>query len=1255
MGRLRRLSIGGIVADPRFQTGTSLLGSAFDAIGKENQFGNKPTGVKVGSGILQGASMGASFGPYGAAAGAILGGAYGLIDGNNQRKKEQQMLYEQELQDKTNAKKSTSELFKTNPELFKGNLSSGYYALGGEANGFGKTIGGSIKELTDEDSFVQGRSHDSGGVKIPATKEELEGGETMNQDFVFSKRLGFADKHLKLVEEKMKYEKVLEGNPLSKEAKNALNLTERKIQNLKVEQEELKARLGIPNELEKANGGQSNIFNLAEFSKRDYTLPDVKVEDVTVNYASNPEVNEDKPNLSFDGVSSGGGSVAMSHNNPRNVKFANWMTQFGATKGRAGKDGGVFAKFPTIEAGLEASKHLLTKRGIYNNLSVNDALKKWSNNGYDGRIVPSLSGKKINQLSDDELNVLMKEQIRHEDGKMYSKLYGKKETGGYVEFGGGGSRLGKVLRKVTDVVQNGEKHLTKGAIATSPYFMANSKPKKGTQDDSLLEDMVEIVDPTGISSYDDVYREGKNYFSNYKNMSTKDKLIGAGSLGLEVMGALPVIGKLGKGIKGLKSVANMTRATSKFDRIMDAYSALNIATNWDSYAMGGYVKFEDGGQKSSKTEAFAKANAVEIKEYENMLANRKAGYKFNGKEAVRFSDLKARFGQHVSRRDSKLTNQILADDKEYAKNQEIKKRKEINKFAKEGRKKYNEAGKPRVYEPLDGRTVNGQNRKTINSMRKENDPSLISQQRIQRKLEENRQKLANQKLAEQKQSVPEKKILTPSSDRPDFEKQQSFDARQEEAIKKGMLAKGDKIDADFEERQRKFKEAKDARTKQVEKQKYFDDIEAERKARVDEFGRLRESKNAGNVFHGKSKLANVGNFLYHNYDKVLAAGAVGYGAYRKFFNGDKENKLPVQGNVANGKPAPKSPFAPLNPLAPKPTAKKEPFSLIPEKQSQATEKPQVVKGSDIVGQTAPYVAGKGTGSKGKGVGSDKQADFQPVSSASLNTQNKANLYDKVTGQGSFAVKFNAPKLNPSAENMLAGMKRFTGNANLGGSYKEEPTKSKNKVDVLDGLSLVGDNVIGALRRYPDVPNPVLQSEVRLQAPNLSASYARNNQDFSNALTGIGNMGLGQQAAVRNQLLASKLKANNELAQTENNARIQNANREAEINSNIRANNNALTNQFNSDRAERSLAIGDARQAYIGDTLSKLQLRNNDDKRQSMDMAKTYLSLLGTDNGVRKSIIGDTGLTDVMEAGKQALISNFGRGKKKYGGKMKNAC
>lgn len=117
-----------------------------------------------------------------------------------------------------------------------------------------------------------------------------------------------------------------------------------------------------------------------------------------------------------------GKDIATTHNNPGNIKYGEFAVKYGATPGKKATDGGVFAVFPSIEAGEEARRGLLRYGKNYRNLTVDEALKRWSNNGYNGSIVPHLAGLKIKDLTDDQFNQLSAAQIRSESNAMFNKL-----------------------------------------------------------------------------------------------------------------------------------------------------------------------------------------------------------------------------------------------------------------------------------------------------------------------------------------------------------------------------------------------------------------------------------------------------------------------------------------------------------------------------------------------------------------------------------------------------------------------------------------------------------------------------------------------------------------------------------------------------------------------------------------------------------------------------------------------------------------
>jgi len=128
---------------------------------------------------------------------------------------------------------------------------------------------------------------------------------------------------------------------------------------------------------------------------------------------------------------------------------------------------------------------------------------------------------------------------------------------------------GGVKAMVMPRKQQGTTKLEAGPVlknAIKKYSKPMSSPKKQyiKDKDSLTEDLIELGDPTGISSYDDVYR-------SYKNTGLSPET------GIEVLGALPAFGKFGKTIKGLKLGSDLFRESklSKVLRFADKVSKLD--------------------------------------------------------------------------------------------------------------------------------------------------------------------------------------------------------------------------------------------------------------------------------------------------------------------------------------------------------------------------------------------------------------------------------------------------------------------------------------------------------------------------------------------------------------------------------------------------------------------------------------------------------------------------------------------------------
>ena len=115
------------------------------------------------------------------------------------------------------------------------------------------------------------------------------------------------------------------------------------------------------------------------------------------------------------------GNPAQRNNNPGNIKVTqyslNLFKDLGATASSTqATDGGKFLQFPTAEAGFEAMKRLL-KSDVYKNLTVEQAMSKWSNKGYGGEITKGINVDPkafIRDLPADQMQRLIQAMAKQE-------------------------------------------------------------------------------------------------------------------------------------------------------------------------------------------------------------------------------------------------------------------------------------------------------------------------------------------------------------------------------------------------------------------------------------------------------------------------------------------------------------------------------------------------------------------------------------------------------------------------------------------------------------------------------------------------------------------------------------------------------------------------------------------------------------------------------------------------------------------------
>lgn len=104
------------------------------------------------------------------------------------------------------------------------------------------------------------------------------------------------------------------------------------------------------------------------------------------------------------------------NNNPLNIKASSVTRAYPGVAGVEGKsaaDGGNFLIFESPEAGFAAAERLL-KAPSYANLTVDAAMKRWSNNGYGGSVYPQVANKMVSSLTPTELRNLIEKMAQRE-------------------------------------------------------------------------------------------------------------------------------------------------------------------------------------------------------------------------------------------------------------------------------------------------------------------------------------------------------------------------------------------------------------------------------------------------------------------------------------------------------------------------------------------------------------------------------------------------------------------------------------------------------------------------------------------------------------------------------------------------------------------------------------------------------------------------------------------------------------------------
>jgi len=216
-------------------SGSALINEVIDANGKGDPLtGRKSVGSSIAKGAVSGAAAGTSILPgWGTLIGAVVGAGAGWITGGSKRRKARKEMNNEIAANRTEAINYSSALAARDPTSYAGNSGADYYGkYGGKMTKFGMRgttefsaplarmymYGGRAKSLSSDNAEMVGKSHSKGGINIPGMNAEVEGGETTVGDYVFSKKLGFADIHKPIARAKGK----IEAKPPTPERVNSL-------------------------------------------------------------------------------------------------------------------------------------------------------------------------------------------------------------------------------------------------------------------------------------------------------------------------------------------------------------------------------------------------------------------------------------------------------------------------------------------------------------------------------------------------------------------------------------------------------------------------------------------------------------------------------------------------------------------------------------------------------------------------------------------------------------------------------------------------------------------------------------------------------------------------------------------------------------------------------------------------------------------------------------------------------------------------
>jgi hypothetical protein len=1012
-------------------------------------------------------------------------------------------------------------------------------------------LGGHIQQLTDKDSMIHGRSHEQGGVKFPEHGVELEGGETMNDNFVFSKQLGFADKHLGLIKQKQKFEKLVQDRPNDKSLVNSIKFTDKKIDKLKVQQEGLKQQLGLDNDNEEvqefARGG--SLFTKDELLKTDFNadeIGNVNVRENTYERPVNKQVDTSSDNLSFLA-----GNMSQKVNNAKIAKevkshllsnglsetavqgiLANSDRESGFNPNAIGDNGNSYGLFQHNKSRKTNLLSYLKQRGLNSNDvrgQVDFTVSELSQRG----LLKSLNNAKSKEEASDIFVSKFERPANLENEKLIRRQLSNKKyaMGGLLSF-----KLGGIPPK-------------KPSLNTVKVWKEYGR---GTNNYSrVLEELPK--EPDAIKQY-------KQDLEKYNDYQSKQ---------IQKEGTLEA-----KRIR--KEAKNPSKAS--INRIIDANkreipNKSNVSDTPDFRRVEQYRQ----QREQEKTLKEASNRGIEL-DKKNQINNA------NEQSVKKFRDSKTAQEPQIT---VKTNNELI---------QKAIKEKAI----REGQKKV-----------IDERNAKqGVVNKEVVKTTKPAVPTGSITEKVNNPVIERNTKSTFQRIKD----APFGKGVS------NIAKGLGKASAAGSALGTGLLFNEMGV---FDSKKQRL-----AKNEQAQ--------EEQNSGLIDKFGQPTKYS---------SGLDDYSNANKEERKKLIDN--------TRFDNYVKDKKIPV-------------------------SVREKILGISGDKRSEIDRGVSQEK----VKRDLQYLKNRrsnllNTDKKASNVISTVPSNITPTTNSTTVTQRRSNTTNIVPKRKSISPNtLNPTVLNPTSSiPSMAGGDKFnvkptmfnpddTGIKPLTatelanqrkGQVKmlsdeelaNKPKQTKTPTDLSslgNAINIYGSDVVGLLRKYPNVPNPILNSNVALQRQNLNADRIGANQDFNNALVGSGNLSSSASAGLRGSLLASKYKMNNDISQRENNANTDISNREAGINAEINQGNNAKMNQFNEDNVNRDFAIGNNRQSYLANINDKMAQQSRDKKLDQLDKDKFEILSKSKDTGVQKEITNLLGNTNAFKR----VINT----KQRFGGMLK---